>query len=161
MKILNKLIIALSLVLFISGCSNTTSNQAEGTEDDYILIFKSHHTTSLLQFEMILKSLLNNDKSTDYTQGMIDQFDSNNIRIIANTSLNNIDMPGNQRYNLLVLYDNIKEFVSNLNPEELESIDKEKINEIIALSEELRGLDVTKNDYDKAVRELNDLLESK
>ncbi|WP_064092986.1 hypothetical protein [Rossellomorea aquimaris] len=159
MKLFNKWIFALSFVLFIAGCSNTSTNPVAETAEDNILLFNNHHSTSLLQFEMILKSLLNNDRSHDYTLGLIDQFDSNNIRLIAHVTLNNMEIPGNQRHNLLVLYDNIQDFVSNINPEEIEKIDKEKLNKMIILSEELRGIDVTKINYDESVKELNDLLD--
>ena len=92
MKGLGKWITALSLILLLTSCSDKANTSTENVQKDILLIFQNHHTTTLLQFELILKSLLNDDTSSDYTRGLIDQYDASNHRVIAYTSLNTINM---------------------------------------------------------------------
>ncbi|MBN8193373.1 hypothetical protein JI667_14580 [Bacillus sp. NTK074B] len=103
-----------------------------------------------------MKSLLNDDTSSDYTRGMIDQYDASNHRVIAYTSLNTIDIEEDQEDHLLELYDGMQNFVANLDPD---AVDEEKIKNMISLAEDLRGMDVTKKSDDKTVQELSDLLD--
>ena len=150
-----KWITAMSLMFLLTSCSDKPTTSTENVQEHNLLIFENHHTTTMLQFELILKSLLNDDTSSDYTRGMIDQYDASNHRVIAYTSLNKIDIEEDQKDHLIELYDRMQDFVADVDPED---VDEERISHLIPLVEEVRSMDVMKQNEDDTVKELNEWL---
>ncbi|MFS1514570.1 hypothetical protein VQL36_19385 [Chengkuizengella sp. SCS-71B] len=164
---MKKILLLIFTLLLLVGCTVEESQEPQEShlEQPIIDSLEYHYSTTIYQYEKIIENIINNEGDSEYAKGMLDIFTmQNNLLIptrIRDTQKSLTDDDFTALYNL---YRNINLHANDLLNEDVNYTDDyiEKLNEVIKLTDDLRGLNPYKETIltIEKVKELNSILEN-